>query len=101
MIVVIDEPQKLAPVLVSGSGFGFAVQHESRMHQQFDPLHFSRSLRLALNFLQAQKKILELDTLMCPRCGSSTKIKAFIADLLQVDNITTGLDCSSTAPTSK
>ncbi|MBX7145438.1 MAG: transposase [Oligoflexia bacterium] len=43
------------------------------------------------SWARCMKKILEIDPLLCPRCGSQMHIKAFITDPTQVDKITSGL----------
>jgi hypothetical protein len=43
------------------------------------------------NWARLMKKIFEFDPLICPKCGSTMKIKAFITDLKEIVRITKNL----------
>jgi len=47
------------------------------------------------SWARCMKKIFEIDPLICPRCGSPMRIKAFITDPNQVDKITKSLGLAS------
>jgi hypothetical protein len=44
------------------------------------------------NWARLMKKVFELDPLLCPKCGSSMKIKAFISDSHEIKRILENLD---------